>query len=128
MNKANLSAHKISIAKKLNLFENSWSPKIIAELNDNFVKVAKFEGNFIWHQHKNEDELFLVIEGTLTMHFRDKSIKLEPGELIVIPKGVEHKPEAPEGQVSVLLIEPQSVLNTGDRKKSEFTREELDWI
>lgn len=128
MNKANLSPDKISLLKKLNLFEDSWSPKIIAELNDNFVKVAKLEGNFIWHRHKNEDELFLVIEGTLTMHFRDKSIKLEPGELIVIPKGVEHKPEAGGGQVSVLLIEPQSVLNTGDAQKSEFTREELDWI
>jgi mannose-6-phosphate isomerase-like protein (cupin superfamily) len=128
MNTAKPSPDKINIAKKLNLFDDSWSPKIIAELNDNFVKVAKLEGNFIWHRHKDEDELFLVIEGTLTMHFRDREVKLKPGELIVIPKGVEHKPEAAEGVVSVLLVEPQSVLNTGDQKKSEYTREELDWI
>ena len=128
MNKAKPSPDKINIAQKLNRFDDPWFPKIIAELNDNFVKVAKLEGEFIWHKHQDEDELFLVLNGTLTIHFRDRSLNLDPGELIVIPKGVEHKPEAAEGQVSVLLIEPQSVLNTGDREKSELTREELDWI
>jgi len=128
MNKEKLSPDKINIANKLNLFDDCWAPKIVAELNDNFVKVAKLEGKFIWHQHKDEDELFIVIDGILTMHFRDKSIRLSPGEMIVVPKGVEHKPEAADGVVPVLLVEPQSVLNTGDQKKSEFTREELDWI
>ncbi len=128
MNKAKSSPDKINIAQKLNRFDDHWSPKIIAELNENFVKVVKFEGEFVWHAHEDEDELFLVVTGIMTMNFRDRSLTLEPGEMIVIPRGMEHKPEAAEGPVAVLLIEPKSVLNTGDAQKSKLTREELDWI
>jgi len=119
---------KINLGGKLSLFDQPWTPKIIAELNENYVKLAKLEGEFIWHKHDEEDELFLVIEGHLSMHFRDKTIELDPGEMIVIPKGVDHKPEAASGIVSVLLIEPKTVLNTGDKKDSDLTKEKLEWI
>ncbi len=119
---------KISPSDKLSLFDRPWTPKIIAELNENYVKLAKLEGEFIWHKHKDDDELFLVIEGHLSMHLRDRTIELHPGEMIVIPKGVEHKPEAASGTASVLLIEPKTVLNTGDQRDSDLTKTELEWI
>lgn len=119
---------KIDPKGKLKLFREPWSPKIIADLNENYIKLVKLEGQFVWHKHDNEDELFLVIEGTLLMHFRDRTEKLGPGELIVIPKGVEHKPEAESGIISVLLIEPKTVLNTGDAAKSDMTKERLERI
>lgn len=104
---------KINLAEKFQLFNEYWSPKIIGELNDSYVKIAKFKGEFTWHTHHNEDEMFYVVKGVLTVKFRDKDICLQEGESIIIPKGIEHMPIAPE-EVHVLLIEPQSTLNTGN--------------
>jgi mannose-6-phosphate isomerase-like protein (cupin superfamily) len=115
---------KINPAEKLARFDEHWSPKIVAELNDAYVKVVKFEGEFLWHHHDDEDELFLVVSGRLRMQFRDGDVVLEPGELIVVPKGVEHCPLAEE-EVHVVLIEPKSTLNTGN-VRSERTVEQLE--
>ena len=104
---------KINLTDKLSLFHEHWSPKIIEEMNDSLIKLAKFKGEFVWHKHDNEDELFFVLKGTLLIRFRDKDIELTEGELIVIPRGVEHLPVAAE-EVHVMLIEPKTTLNTGD--------------
>ena len=104
---------KINLASKLSVFADHWSPKVIADLNGQQVKLVKFQGEFVWHHHENEDELFLVLDGRFRMDFRDRQIWLERGEMIVVPRGVEHRPNAPE-EVSVLLFEPASTLNTGD--------------
>lgn len=104
---------KVDLAAKLVLFSEPWSPKIVAELNGQHVKLVKLRGEFVWHHHENEDELFLVLEGRLRMQFRDREVALGPGELIVVPRGVEHRPCA-DGEVHVLLFEPASTLNTGD--------------
>ena len=103
----------INLAQKFALFADQWSPKIIAELNDNDVKLAKLEGEFIWHQHAEEDELFIVVKGELVIELRDGAVTLGPGELVVIPKGVEHRPVARE-EVYVLLVEPKATRHTGD--------------
>ena len=103
----------INLADKLSTFTDRWSPKIVAELNGQQVKLAKLEGDFDWHHHEREDELFLVLEGRLRMELRDRHVWLGPGELIVVPRGVEHRPCAPE-EVHVLLFEPASTLNTGN--------------
>ena len=102
----------ISITEKLSLFEDLWSPKKIAELNGQQVLLAKLKGDFIWHSHENEDELFHIIKGTLKIAFRDRTITLNEGELFVIPKGVEHKPIAEE-EVHVMLFEPLGIKHTG---------------
>ena len=107
----------INLAEKLALIDQPWQPKIIAELNDSYVKLAKLKGEFIWHQHQNEDELFLVIKGTLTIRLRDRNLLLHEGELAVIPKGVEHCPDAPQ-EAQVLLLEPKTTVNTGDQQNS----------
>jgi mannose-6-phosphate isomerase-like protein (cupin superfamily) len=104
---------KVSLAAKLATFDEPWQPKIVAELNDSYVKVVKFEGEFVWHHHDDEDELFLVVEGRMHMRFRDGDVIVEPGELIVVPRGVEHCPVA-EGDCHVVLIEPKTTLNTGN--------------
>ncbi|WP_459477912.1 cupin domain-containing protein [Clostridium saccharoperbutylacetonicum] len=104
---------KINLEEKFRLFNEYWSPKIIGELNDSYVKIAKFKGEFTWHIHDNEDEMFYVVKGLLTVKFRDKDICLQEGETIIIPKGIEHMPVAIE-EVHVLLIEPKSTLNTGN--------------
>ena len=104
---------KVSLAQKLATFTAHWSPKIVAELNGQHVKVVKFEGPFDWHHHEHEDELFLVVKGSFVMELRDRSIPLEEGELVVIPRGVEHRPVAAE-EVHVLLFEPTGTLNTGN--------------
>ena len=117
---------KINVFKKLALFKDYWNPKIIGELNQQYVKLAKLKGEFIWHKHDNEDELFLVVKGKLKIAFRDKIVSIDENELIIIPKGVEHKPIA-EKEVSVLLFEPKSTLNTGNQKDN-FTKQNLDWI
>jgi mannose-6-phosphate isomerase-like protein (cupin superfamily) len=103
----------VHLAQKLSLFQDYWSPKIVGELNENYIKVAKFKGEFLWHKHDNEDELFLVLKGTLVIHLRDQDLTLNEGDFVVIPKGVEHKPVATE-ETHALLIEPKSVVNTGD--------------
>ncbi|MCH5719567.1 cupin domain-containing protein [Niabella hibiscisoli] len=122
----NNTIQKINIVQKLNLFFEYWKPKVAGELNGQQVKLVKFKGEFVWHKHDSEDEMFLVVKGSFSMHLRDKVIDLTEGEFIVIPKGVEHKPVA-ETEVSVMLIEPASILNTGD-VISDLTAAELDHI
>ncbi len=104
---------KINLREKLGRFSDHWSPKIVADLNDSHVKVVKIQGEFVWHHHADEDELFLVLHGRLVMELRDGSLTLEPGEFVVIPKGVEHRPVAPE-EVHLLLIEPKGIKHTGN--------------
>ncbi|HEV2707254.1 MAG TPA: cupin domain-containing protein [Pyrinomonadaceae bacterium] len=104
---------KVNPADKFALFEDYWSPKVAAELNDSYVKLVKLKGEFIWHQHETEDELFFVVKGTLTIKLRDGEIHLDEGEFVVIPRGVEHMPVAAE-EAHVLLLEPKSTINTGD--------------
>jgi mannose-6-phosphate isomerase-like protein (cupin superfamily) len=117
---------KVNINEKLGLFQDYWQPKIIGELNDAYVKAVKFKGDFVWHQHEREDELFLVVKGKLLIKLRDKDINLEEGEFVIIPRGVEHLPIAAE-EVHVLLLEPKSTLNTGD-VTNERTLPELERI
>ncbi|MCB0662309.1 MAG: cupin domain-containing protein, partial [Saprospiraceae bacterium] len=117
----------INLKEKLSLFSDSWNPRIIAGLNGQLVKLAKLEGEFVWHHHAMEDELFLVISGVLEMHFRDKIEIIRPGECIVVPKGIEHKPVAKE-PVEILLFEPESTVNTGNNEGSDLRREKLNWI
>lgn len=102
----------INLADKLASFSTHWDPKLIAELNGQHVRLAKLQGEFIWHAHEQEDELFLVLAGALTMEFRDRSVELREGELLVVPRGVEHRPVALE-EAHVLLFEPAGTLNTG---------------
>lgn len=104
---------KVNLRDKLDLFQEFWSPKIVGELNDSHVKLAKLKGEFVWHRHEQEDELFLVLKGRLLIKLRERDIWLDEGEFVVIPKGVEHLPVAPE-EVHVMLLEPRSTLNTGD--------------
>ncbi len=104
---------KVNLAEKFARFDEHWSPKIVGELNDSHVKLAKLKGEFIWHHHENEDELFLVVKGRLQIKLRDGDIWLEEGEFVVVPRGVEHLPVAPE-EAHVLLFEPKSTLNTGN--------------
>jgi mannose-6-phosphate isomerase-like protein (cupin superfamily) len=104
---------KVNLVEKFGLFNEHWSPKIVGELNGQHVKLAKFQGEFVWHQHENEDELFLVVKGSFVMELRDKAIELNEGELFIVPKGVEHKPVA-DKEVWVLLFEPAGTLNTGN--------------
>jgi len=118
---------KVNLNEKFGLFTEQWSPKIVAELNGQHVKLAKLEGEFEWHHHENEDELFFVLKGKLLVHFRDKTIELEPGEMLVIPKGIEHKPEAHE-EVHLAIFEPVGTVNTGENEHGELTVAELDWI
>ncbi|HEX9710178.1 MAG TPA: cupin domain-containing protein [Candidatus Thermoplasmatota archaeon] len=102
----------VNLAEKFARFTDHWSPKIAADLNDSYVKLAKFQGEFVWHDHPDEDELFLVVKGRLRIELRGQTLELGPGELVVIPKGVEHKPVAEE-EVHAVLIEPKSTVNTG---------------
>jgi len=117
---------KVNLADKLDTFQERWSPKIVGSVNDSFVKLVKLEGEFVWHQHEAEDELFLVIKGNLLIRLRDRDIQLREGEFVIIPRGVEHLPIADE-EVHVLLLEPKTTLNTGN-VISERTRAELDRI
>lgn len=103
---------KINLAEKFSQFTEYWSPKVVAELNGQLVKLAKLKGTFVWHHHKEEDELFMVVKGRLVIQLRDQDIVLEEGELFVVPRGVEHRPVAEE-EAHVLLFEPISTLNTG---------------
>ena len=117
---------RVNLAQKFSLFQDHWSPKIIGEVNDFYVKLVKFKGEFVWHRHEAEDELFLVIKGRLTIRLRDRGIELTEGELVVIPRGVEHLPVANE-EAHVLLLEPKSTLNTGNIR-SERTVADLHRI
>lgn len=116
----------INLAQKLSLFSDHWHPRIVGELNGQQVKLAKLQGEFIWHDHADEDELFLVLKGRLRMEFRDRAVELGEGEMLIVPRGVEHRPIA-EGEVHVLLFEPASTKHTGD-VEHELTRHALERI
>ncbi len=115
----------INLAQKFNLFSDPWHPRIVAELNDSYVKLARLHGEFVWHHHEDEDELFLVVQGRLTIRLRDGELNLSPGELVVIPRGVDHLPVAEE-QALVLLLEPKATRNTGDVENERTIAS--DWI
>ncbi len=117
---------KVNLGSKLQLFDEYWTPKIVGQLNQQFVKLAKFKGDFIMHKHEHEDEFFYVIHGKLFIELKDKTLELNSGEFVIIPKGIEHKPYAPE-EVSVLLFEPISTLNTGNTI-NQLTISDLDKI
>jgi mannose-6-phosphate isomerase-like protein (cupin superfamily) len=105
---------KINLKEKLDSFSDHWAPRIVARYNDNEVRLVKVEGEFTWHQHADTDELFLILDGELEMEFRDRTEVLGPGELIVIPRGTEHRPCARKGEVKLLLVDPRGMPNTGD--------------
>ena len=117
---------KINIKEKFSLFAEHWSPKIVGELNGQQVKLAKLKGEFVWHQHENEDELFMVVKGSLTIEFRDKAVAINENEFIIVPKNVAHKPVAKE-EVWVLLFEPATTVSTGNAN-GKFTKENLERI
>jgi len=116
---------KVNLAQKLTLFNEHWNPKIVGELNDSYVKVVKVKGEFVWHHHEEEDELFFVLNGRLLIQFRDRDVWLDEGEFLVVPRGVEHKPVAPE-EVHIMLLEPKTVVNTGNVRNEKTA--ELEWI
>jgi mannose-6-phosphate isomerase-like protein (cupin superfamily) len=116
---------KVNLAQKFSQIEDHWNPRIVGELNGQQVKLAKFLGPFEWHHHEQEDEFFLVIKGQFEMHLRDKVVLLNPGEFLIIPKGVEHKPIA-NAEAEVLMFEPASTVNTGNLEDSTRTRENLE--
>lgn len=118
--------NRINLAEKLALFSSHWDPKIIAELNGQHVKLAKIQGEFVWHHHEHEDELFLVLRGSFDMHYCDRVVTLREGDMVVVPRGVEHRPVA-EHECSILLFEPASTVNTGNAG-GDLTREKLGWI
>ena len=117
---------KINLAEKLKQVSEHWSPKIVGEVNDFHVKIVKFQGEFLWHHHENEDEMFLVVKGTMRMRFRDRDVLVREGEFIIVPRGVEHMPVAEE-EVHVVLFEPKSTLNTGNVQNAR-TLPELERI
>lgn len=117
---------KVNLKEKFSKFQDHWHPRIVGELNGQLVKLAKLKGEFIWHSHKEEDEMFLVIKGKLKIEFRDKTVELQENEFFIIPKGVEHKPIAEE-EVHVMLFEPASTKHTGE-EKHELTRDHLEKI
>jgi len=114
----------VNIKQKLSQFDELWSPKVVGELNDQFVKVVKFQGEYVWHKHDNEDEMFLVVSGQMRIEFRDKTVEFGEGEFCIVPRGVEHKPVADE-ECHCLLFEPKTVRNTGE-VNHEYTIEPDD--
>ena len=117
---------KVNIDQKLSLIHEYWKPHIAGELNGQLIKLVKFQGEFVWHHHENEDEMFLVVKGRFRIEFRDKTVSLEEGEFIVVPHGVEHKPVA-DDECWIILFEPASTLNTGN-VKNDLTQRELQKI
>ena len=117
---------KVNLAEKLARIDDHWHPRIVGALNGQHVKLVKFAGPFVWHKHDDEDELFLVVRGTFRMEFRDSAVPLAAGELLIVPRGVEHRPVADE-EVEVLLFEPASTKNTGE-VRSDLTVDEPDWL
>lgn len=109
-----MTIQKINISEKFEKFSETWSPKIVADFNNQFVKLAKFSGEFVWHQHNNEDELFFVIEGELLIKFKTHDVHLAKGEMLVVPKGIQHCPVALSNEAHVMLIEPKSTQQTGN--------------
>ncbi len=121
-----MSQATINFKEKFSLFSEHWSPKIIAQMNDYHFKIAKIQGEFVWHSHPETDEVFIVMRGEMQIAFRDRVVELREGEMVVVPKGVEHKPIA-ETECHILMVEPAGTLNTGD-SQSEHTVEEIPWI
>lgn len=117
---------KVNLTDKLSLIHDHWNPRIVGELNGQHVKLVKFKGEFVWHKHDHEDEMFFVVKGEFNMELRDRTIVLKENEFLIIPRGVEHRPVA-EHEVSVMLFEPASTLNTGDTR-GEMTRDTLEKI
>ena len=115
----------INLTEKFNLFSELWHPKIVGELNDSYVKIAKVQSEFVWHQHENEDELFLVVKGTLTIQLRDQELTIHEGEFAIIPKGVEHMPVAEE-EVWIMMLEPKTTSNTGNVTNERTV--DAEWI
>jgi mannose-6-phosphate isomerase-like protein (cupin superfamily) len=126
INRKFMNPEKVNIESKLSLFNDHWHPRIVGELNGQHIKLVKLLGEFVWHKHDIEDEMFLVIRGILKMEFRDKTVEILSNEFIIVPRGVEHRPLA-DNEVEIMLFEPASTLNTGD-SKGEFTREVLEKI
>ncbi len=118
----------IDLALKLTKFFDLWSPKIIAEQNESYIKLAKLKGEYIWHKHDKEDEMFLILKGNLTIELQDKILYLKTGEMVVIPKGIEHRPVA-DAEVHVMLIEPTTTISTGNSKNTEGKKStQGEWI
>ena len=122
---------KVNLVQKFGRFSEHWSPKVVGELNDQYIKFAKLKGEFVWHHHEDEDELFLVIKGQLRLLLRDpenrdRQIVLQEGEFFIVPRGIEHKPIADE-EAHIILLEPKSTRNTGS-ERTELTIDELEWI
>ncbi len=115
----------VDVAQKFGMFSEYWRPKIVGELNDSYVKLAKLQGEFVWHLHENEDELFWVIQGTLVIKLRDGDVTVRPGQFVIIPRGVEHMPVAAE-EVHAMLLEPKSTLNTGNVQNERTV--DAEWI
>ncbi|MBI5424349.1 MAG: cupin domain-containing protein [Opitutae bacterium] len=112
---------RINLAEKLSLFSRHWDPQIVAELNGQHVKLVKIQGEFVWHHHDHEDELFLVLRGSFRMEYRERTVELREGDMVVVPRGVEHRPVAPQ-ECSILLFEPAGTVNTGNTR-GELTRD-----
>lgn len=121
-----MNTEVINIADKFSQFTDLWSPKVIARMNDYHFKLARIKGEFIWHSHPDTDEVFIVMQGMMTIHFREGEVNLKLGELYVVPKGIEHKPSA-EGECQIMLIEPIGTINTGDAGGEMTTQDEV-WI
>ena len=122
-----MTPRKINLAEKLGTFSDHWNPRIVGAYNGNDVRVAKVEGEFVWHSHADTDELFLVLKGELTMHFRDRTEVLKPGEFIVVPRGTEHKPAA-TGECQMMVMDAEGTSNTGEVKDANLTRATLEKI
>ena len=115
----------VNIKNKFSLFAEQWSPKIIGEMNDSYVKIAKLQGEFVWHHHEHEDEMFLIIQGSLTIRLRERDLVVNEGEFVIIPRGVEHMPVAEE-EVHLMMLEPKTTVNTGNVESDRTV--EADWI
>lgn len=122
-----MSSTAINLKEKLTRFSEHWSPRVVAEMNDYQFKLVKVQGEFVWHAHADTDEVFIVLEGSLILQFRDKSVPLSAGEMYVVSKGVEHRPVADE-ECSIMLVEPRGVVNTGDAAKGAYTAKNDVWV
>ena len=119
---------KVDLAQKFSLFSEPWQPKIVGEVNGMHVKLARLQGDFMWHSHEHEDEMFLVIEGVLVMKFRDRTERIEAGQFIIVPRGVEHFPSSEGAECKIMLIEPNTTVNTGDLDANERTVADMEII
>ena len=119
--------NKVNVREKLELFTDYFNPRVVGQVGDTAVKLVKFQGEFVWHSHELEDEMFFVMSGEFEMHFRDRIVTITAGEFLIVPKGTEHKPVA-QREVAIMLIEPATTLNTGNAASSDLTRNTLETI